>query len=81
MDPITHLTTEYARKADTAAADILRQIATMRRDLALIEERLTAGHDVIGGMSPVTADRLNATVSEYEHSKRLLEALDFYSDK
>ena len=81
MNPTAPLTTEYTRKADNAAADIIREIATIRRDLDQIEERLAAGHDVIGNMAPVTADRLNANVTEYEHAKRLLEALAFYAKK
>ena len=81
MNPTAPLITEYTRKADNAAADILREIATMRRDLDQLEERLNAGHDVIGNTGPVTADRLNANVAEYEHAKRLLEALNFYAEK
>ena len=81
MNPTAPLITEYTRKADNAAADILREIATMRRDLDQLEERLNAGHDVIGNTGPVSADRLNANVAEYEHAKRLLEALNFYAEK
>lgn len=81
MNPTAPLTTEYTRKADNAAADIRRQIATMRRDLDQLEERLSAGHDVINNTNPVNADRLNANVAEYEHAKRLLEALHFYAEK
>ena len=81
MNPTAPLITEYTRKADNAAADILREIATMRRDLDQIEERLNAGHDVIANMSPVATGRLNANIAEYEHAKRLLEALAFYAEK
>ena len=81
MNPTAPLTTEYTRKADNAADYIRRQIATMRRDLDQIEERLNAGHDIIGNPGLVTADRLNASVAEYEHAKRLLEALNFYAEK
>ena len=81
MNPTAPLITEYTRKADNAAADIRRQITTMRSDLDQLEERLNAGHDVIGNTGPVTADRLNANVAEYEHAKRLLEALNFYAEK
>lgn len=81
MNPIAPLITEYTRKADNAAADILREIATMRRNLDQLEERLNAGHDVINNTHPVTADRLNANIAEYEHAKRLLEALNFYAEK
>ena len=81
MNPTAPLITEYTRKADNAADYIRREIATIRRDLDQLEERLNAGHDVIGNTAPVNADRLNANVAEYEHAKRLLEALNFYAEK
>lgn len=81
MNPTAPLTTEYTHKANNAADDIRRQIDTLRRDLDQIEERLNAGSDVIANTGPVATDRLNATVSEYEHAKRLLQALNFYAEK
>ena len=81
MNPTAPLTTEYTRKAVRAAADIFREIDAIRRDLYHIEERLNAGHDVIGNAVPATADQLNANIAEYEHAKRLLEALNFYAEK
>ena len=81
MNPTAPLTAEYTRKADAAAADIIREIATLRRDLDLIEERLNAGSDIIGNTAPVTADRLNANIAEYENARRLLEALAFYAEQ
>lgn len=81
MNPTAPLITEYTRKADNAAAAILREIESIRRDLYHIEERLNAGHDVIGNAVPANAGRLNSDIAEYEHAKRLLEALNFYAEK
>ena len=81
MNPTAPLITEYTRKAANTAADIFREIATIRRDLDHLEDRLIAGCDVINSTAPVSADRLNANIAEYEHAKRLLEALNFYAEK